>query len=74
MWNHSWWEAQQVSKEVNKATLFYVEQAMAVHIGLFYVRAQMSLFISYCSFAISELVFFVHGQSLQTKEIENKNI
>ena len=31
------WEAYQVSKGMNKAALFYVEQTVIVHIVLFYV-------------------------------------
>ena len=31
------WEAKQLSKGVNKAVLFYVEQIATVHIVLFYV-------------------------------------
>ena len=37
-------EAQQPSKGVKKAALFYVEQTVTVHIVLFHVRAQMFLF------------------------------
>ena len=34
----SGWEAQQISKGVNKACLFYVELTVTVHIVLFYWR------------------------------------
>ena len=67
------WEAYQVSKGMNKAALFYVEQTVTVHIVMFYVRIQMFLLVS-CSFAFQYLLCFVHGQGQRTKEMENKNL
>ena len=40
------WEAQQISKRMNKAALFYVEQTVTVRIVLFYVWTQMFLLVS----------------------------
>ena len=66
------WEAQQISKGVNKAALFYVKGTVNVHTVLFYVWAQIFLLVS-CSITFQHLLCLYKVEANKQKKQRKKH-